>query len=276
MSREIVRMRYPSIVRCEYVLDKIRLTVSFVVVLFMIASFPFTGMCAEDLFLRNKKVTEGEVTIVLDPGHGGYDAGAGGPGGLKEKEVSLSLARAIKKRLPDHYTVVLTRTDDYLVDIEERTAIANHHNADLFVSIHVGGSFRHRASGLGTFYWSGEKSRGAGYAGIATEAWDTEAESPDWERIQQGYLLKSRTLATHVHKELIERLNIHDRGCKGAPVYALAGANMPAILVEIGYITNPVEEKNLDNPSFLELIARGVSKGIIDFLQAQSDSSWKQ
>ncbi len=247
--------------------DKVDKLTGFVLSLFLIASLTFTDVYAEGIFLRGEKDRGGRITIVLDPGHGGHDSGAIGPGDSKEKDLTLALARAVKKRLSGYYNVLLTRTDDYWIDIEERTAMANHHNADLFISIHTGGSFRHRASGLGTFYWSGKESKRVSHIIRATKEWDTEEDSSEWERIQERYLSKSRTLAITVHKELIGRLSINDRRCRAAPIYLLAGADMPAILVEVGYATNPTEEKQLNNPLFLELIAGGVSKGITDFIQ---------
>lgn len=241
--------------------------VSFVLSLFLIMFLTFTDVRAEVMFSQGEKATGEGITVVLDPGHGGHDAGAIGPGDIKEKDIALCLARAVQKRLSGYYNVLLTRTDDYWIDIEERTAMANHHNADLFVSIHTGGSFRHRASGLGTFYWSGEEPKGVGHAIRATEEWDAEEESPEWERIQERYQSKSRILAVRVHKKLIGCLNIDDRGCGAAPIYLLAGADMPAILVEVGYVTNPSEEKQLANPLFLETVAEGLSKAIADFFQ---------
>jgi N-acetylmuramoyl-L-alanine amidase len=243
--------------------------VSFVLSSSLITSLTVTDVCAEGLFLQAKKVTRKDITIVLDPGHGGHHPGAIGPGDIKEKDIALSLVQAIKKRLSAHYIVVSTRTDDYWIDIEERTAIANHHAAYLFISIHTGGSFRHRASGLGTFYWSGEEFKGLRHPITTPEKWDAEEASIAWESIQERHLSKSRSLAVRVHKELIGRLNINDRGCRAAPLHVLAGADMPAILVEVGYVTNPAEEKQLSSPLFLDIIAEGLSKGITDFLQEE-------
>ncbi len=258
-------MRSPYILRLQLT----RLMVSFVLYFFLIASFTLTDVCAGSIYLQGQKEGGEGITIVLDPGHGGYDSGAVGPGGLKEKDITLSLARAVKKRLSDHYNVLLTRTDDYWIDVEERAATANRHNANLFISIHTGGSFRHKASGLATFYWSGEKAKRVSHILGAAEEWDTETGSAEWERIQERYLSKSRTLAVRVHKELIGCLNINDRGCKAAPIYVIASADMPAILVEVGYVTNPAEEKQLGNQLFLGIIAEGLSKGITAFVQEE-------
>ena len=91
-------------------------------------------------------------TIVLDPGHGGYDKGAQGPDGTFEKNVTMEFARVLAAKLEKTYKVVLTRTDDYLVDSLKRTAMANHLHADLFISIHTGGSFLHHARGISFYY----------------------------------------------------------------------------------------------------------------------------
>jgi N-acetylmuramoyl-L-alanine amidase len=243
--------------------------VSFVLSFFLIISPIVTDVCAEGLLLQEKKAAGKAITIVLDPGHGGRQAGAIGPGDIKEKDVALSLARAVKKRLSPHYHIVLTRTDDYWIGIEDRAAMANHYNADLFISIHTGGSFRHRAGGLGTFYWSGEVSKGLHPPLTAPEKWNTEEASLAWERIQERHLSKSRSLAVRVHKELLGRLNTNDRGCQAALLYVLAGADMPAILVEVGYVTNPTDEKQLASPVFLDITAEGLSRAITDFLQEE-------
>ena len=237
----------------------------FVWLSFLMTSLTITDVCARGIFPQDQK----GITIVLDPGHGGYDPGAIGPGDIKEKDIALALIQAVKKRLPAHYNVISTRTDDYWIDIEERTAMANHHAADLFISIHIGGSFRHRASGLETFYWSGEGSKERRLPITTPEKWDVEEASIAWESIQERYLSKSRSLAARVHEELIGQLNINDRGWGAAPLYVLAGADMPAILVEVGYVTNPAEEKQLSNPFFLDIVADGLSKAITDFLQEE-------
>lgn len=288
MSREIVRMRSPCIlcleclaykirfitlanqlcgitVRCGMLCKLTRLMVSFILYFFLIASFTLTDVCAGSIYLQGQKEGGEGITIVLDPGHGGHDSGAMGPGGLKEKDIVLFLAQAVKKRLSGHYNVLLTRTDDYWIDVEERAAMANRNNANLFISIHTGGSFRHKTRGLATFYWSGKKDKGVSHILGTAEEWDTEAGSVEWERMQERYRLKSRTLAGRVHKELIGCFNINDRGCRAAPIYVIAGADMPAILVEVGYVTNPAEEKQLGNQLFLGIIAEGLSKGIADF-----------
>ena len=95
-------------------------------------------------------------TIAIDPGHGGYDKGARGPDGTFEKTVTMELARVLALELEKTYNVILTRTDDYWIDILKRTAMANHLNADMFISIHTGGSFLHQASGISLYYY--EKS----------------------------------------------------------------------------------------------------------------------
>jgi N-acetylmuramoyl-L-alanine amidase len=265
VSREIVRMRNPYIL-C---LQLTRLMVFFVLYSFLIASCTLTDAFAGSIYLQGEKDGGEGITIVLDPGHGGHDSGAIGPGGLKEKDIALSLAQAVEKRLSGHYNVLLTRTDDYWIDVEERAATANRNKANLFISIHTGGSFRHKASGLATFCWSGEKTKRVSHILGAAEEWGTESGSAEWERIQERYLSKSRTLAGRVHKELIGRLNINDRGCRAAPIYVIASADMPAILVEVGYVTNPAEEKQLGNQLFLGIIAEGLSKGITAFVQEE-------
>jgi len=114
----------------------------------MLAHFDITEAKSDKSHFQIQK-----ITIVIDPGHGGYDIGARGPDGTFEKNVTMEFARVLALELEKTYKVILTRTDDYWVDIPERTAMANHVNADMFVSIHTGGSFLHQASGISLYYY---------------------------------------------------------------------------------------------------------------------------
>ncbi|RZB31945.1 MAG: N-acetylmuramoyl-L-alanine amidase [Desulfobacteraceae bacterium Eth-SRB1] len=217
---------------------------------------------AKELFFdRHKK------TVVLDPGHGGHDRGAHGPDGTYEKTVALTLARMIAAELENKYRVFLTRTDDYRIDIPERTFLANHQEADLFISIHTGGSFLHQAGGMTVYYYQ-EISQKA----LLHEA-DTDQENLKngyhlaiWNDLQKRHKPASKVSAKLMQHHLNEKIKYIETGIEGMPLIVLSGADMPAILIEIGYITNPLEEKKMLDAKVLADLTEAVSSGIDDFL----------
>ena len=204
--------------------------------------------------------------IVLDPGHGGREIGARGADGTLEKAVAMKLAQLIATDLQRDYKVTLTRTDDYQVDLDNRSALANHLNADVFVSLHTGGSFVYGTAGSIVYYYQN-----------ASTSFSTRGENPalqdkndsrpiPWNRLQDSYREKSRILAGMIHSRLRTMDSIKNSRVQGAPLAVLQGAHMPAILIEVGYLTNPAEEKNLSSNRFLMNVAAEISRGIEDFL----------
>jgi len=211
-----------------------------------------------------------EKTIVIDPGHGGYDKGAEGPGGTFEKNVTMEFARVLALELEKTYKVILTRTDDYWIDILERTAMANHMNGDMFISIHTGGSFLHQARGISLYY----------YEKTSTSALMLEAESMEeskgsnlkelWSNIQGRHQKNSKVLAELIlnsFKEKVDENIEYSTEIQGAPLMVVEGADTPAILIEIGYITNPTEEKSLNDIVSLTFLAQKIKKGIDDYFE---------
>ncbi len=211
----------------------------------------------------------GHKTVVLDPGHGGHDLGAVGPSGLAEKTVTLALANKIKDALAGDCAVYLTRDGDYRLDIEKRTAVANHHRADVFISIHAGSSFHHKARGMAIFVYGPGSGQGSPRQEMARDAKRGETLRP-WGRIQLRHTTKSQRLADVVHDALVARLNPIDRGVYRAPCLVLRGADMPAILVEVGYISHPAEEKELKDPEFMSAVAEAVGQGVREFFRRTS------
>jgi N-acetylmuramoyl-L-alanine amidase len=211
----------------------------------------------------------GRQVIVLDPGHGGHDLGAIGPSGLAEKDVTLSLAKRIKEILSGTYAVHLTRDADYWVSIESRTAFANQRLAAVFISLHAGGSFEHKARGMAIFL------HGPGSAqGLSPEPAEHVGDGGEtiglWNQIQLRHTAKSKCLADLVHNELVERVNPMDRGIREAPCLVLRGADMPAILVEVGYVSHPAEETELRDPEVISTAAEAVCQGIRRFFTQTS------
>lgn len=206
-----------------------------------------------------------QKVVVIDPGHGGHDPGAVGPTGLAEKDVTLSVARKIKGILSRAYEVVLTREDDYMIDIVRRTGVANHHRADLFISIHSGGGFGHQAQGIVTFYYSPGTGPGSIPFRKEKDLWKVGERPPPWDEIQDKHRAKSQALAKLVHKHLLARLNPESRGIREAPLLVLRGADMPAILVEVGHLNHPAEEKNLRRPVVISATAEAICEAVKEF-----------
>jgi N-acetylmuramoyl-L-alanine amidase len=211
-----------------------------------------------------------EKTVVLDPGHGGYDIGAEGPDGTFEKNITMEFARVLALELEKTYKVILTRTDDYWVDILTRTAMANHLNADMFISIHTGGSLLHQASGMSLYYY--EKNSTPALM-LETESMEESKNSnvnEPWSNIQGRHQNSSKVLAERILNSIKEKVgeNVeYSADIQGAPLMVLEGADMPAVLVEIGYITNPKEEKKLNDIVELTFLAQKIKKGIDDFFE---------
>lgn len=215
----------------------------------------------------------GVHTIVIDPGHGGQETGAIGPGGVLEKDLTLELARELAAKLGRlGVQTVLTRTDDSLLALDARSAIANQNRADLFISIHLNSSLGAGASGTETYFLSPQASDPRAASSAATEntpppppattsdaaggaAAPSAAEQQDvdlilWDLAQSRHLAESQRFATMIQTQLNEALQIKDRGVKQAPFRVLKGATMPAVLVELGFINDPEEEKKLQDPAY--------------------------
>ena len=223
-------------------------------------------------------------TIVLDAGHGGRDAGAIGPHGVREKEVTLEVVRRLANRLGSvpGLRVVLTRDDDQFVALGERTRIANREHADLFVSIHANSAENRTAEGFETYFLSAAKTEDARrVARMENSAVRYENPSIDpeslgelnfilWDLAQNEYLRESSTLAESVQEEIDRRLALRSRGVKQAGFFVLNGAFMPAILFEMAFISNPKEESLLDDPAFQTRIADGIAESLLAHLDRYS------
>jgi len=211
--------------------------------------------------------------IVIDPGHGGKDPGAIGPGGLKEKDltldIALRLARLIKLTTP--YRVVLTRDRDVFLPLEERTAIANRENADLFISIHINASKRSNMKGIETYLLDFTSDREA-ISLAARENLVPRNRMDELRIILQDLMLTSKikesfTLARTIQTSLVKYLKdryrgIIDLGVKRGPFYVLFGAQMPSILVELFFLSNDQDRAHLLDTSYRERIAQALLAGI--------------
>lgn len=220
--------------------------------------------------------------VVLDPGHGGIETGAVGPRGLVEKDIALDIARRVRTALAgDDVTVVLTRDGDRHVELDERTAIANHNRADLFVSIHLNASRRTKAQGAETYYLSSEATddearRLAGLENASAADPGNASAMPElrergldmvlWDLAQNQYLAESAALAEEVQAELNRLAGTRDRGVRQAPFRVLVGATMPAILVEVGFITSPDEAVRFEQPGYRDRLSDAIARAIRAYL----------
>lgn len=213
-------------------------------------------------------------TIVLDPGHGGSDAGVVGPTGSREKDVNLEIARALARYLQQEseLEVVLTREDDRAVELAARAEIANRKSGDLFVSLHCNGWFDRDASGLETYFLSPAKTD---WSKSVEQAENQSAPADDvefivWELVQNKFISSSSELAEVVQHEACLSLGLPDRGVKQAGFRVLVGAYMPAILVEVGFLSNPTEETLLLSRDYQQRLARALGEAILAYCDRQS------
>ncbi|HEX9161404.1 MAG TPA: N-acetylmuramoyl-L-alanine amidase [Thermoanaerobaculia bacterium] len=214
-------------------------------------------------------------TIVIDPGHGGKDIGATGPGGLMEKDIALEVARKLSSALQSKINarVVLTRDDDTVVSLDQRTAIANQYKADLFLSVHMNAAVVKGAKGSETYFLSLEASDELAKRAAETEnasttvARTTTTASADlklilWDLAQQQYLQESSRFAQDIQEEMNRATGVQNRGVKQAPFKVLVGATMPAALVEVGFITNPDEEAKLKTDEFQDMMVDALVRAV--------------
>ncbi|GAB4482303.1 MAG: N-acetylmuramoyl-L-alanine amidase [Thermodesulfovibrionales bacterium] len=237
-----------------------------------------------------KKAVLAKRRIVLDPGHGGHDPGAVGPRKLYEKDVVLDIALKMRKILSreQNVEVFLTRETDVFLSLEERTAIANSKNADLFVSIHANASTQRNARGIETYLlnWTNDEEAmkvAARENAISMKKMrKMQKETSDILEIIKSDLHReskrdeSLRLASAIQKKMVADLNqsyshIVDHGVKQALFYVLFGAQMPSVLVEVSFISNPLEEKLLSRDGYRKELAQSISSGITHYMKAAPD-----
>ena len=215
--------------------------------------------------------------VVIDPGHGGADTGYSGPTGLLEKEVTMKLAMRLKKTLEKRMRVrvVLTRDADAPVSLERRTALANSEKADLFISLHACGSLDRDLSGLRAFVASVEPADAETAKTVSAEKKvitlepGNKSQKPDeyatmlWDLSENEYFREGLALARHI-LAACKTNGVHLASTEPAqgPFIVLIGASMPAVLLEIGYPTNPADEQLLKQSKYLDKLAEAIYRGI--------------
>jgi N-acetylmuramoyl-L-alanine amidase len=220
----------------------------------------------------------GVKRIVIDPGHGGKDPGAIA-NGLKEKDIVLKLALKVKQKLEETIAcdVILTRTKDEYISLEERTAIANGNNADLFISLHVNAHPQSSVHGLETYFLNLSSDRDAmrvaAFENATSELQMSDLQDVLADIMKNSKVKESSRLAQNIHSTLLngleeEKLTLRDLGVKQAPFYVLIGAEMPAILMEIAFISNHADSNKLKNDQFIGTVADNLIKGIRAYMDS--------
>lgn len=242
------------------------------------------------LWRRPKKPKKQEMwayrTVVIDPGHGGRDEGAVGPTGLKEKDVVLDIALRLAKLLREELgmQVVLTRTEDVFVPLQERARIAVNGGGQLFVSLHCNSSKNPKVAGVETYFLSDAKTEDAREvakrenASLRFEEVIPSLKEDNFtlkdiltDMLSDQFLKESQKLAACIQEELVRGLGLEDRGVKQAGFYVMLGteAAMPSVLVELGFISNRREERLLKTSAFRRRAALALFRGIRNFKEQQ-------
>jgi len=220
----------------------------------------------------------GVRTIAIDPGHGGRDPGATGPGGLKEKDLTLDIARRLRDRLEKHWNhrIILTRDRDVNVPLKRRVGFANENGADLFISIHVNYILVEPVMIIETYFFGAQADE------EAMRIAERENQGSEYvmaeframiEKISDNFKhQESRSLALCIQESLFRSIRhknatAANRGIKSAPFVVLLGANMPSVLAEVTCISNKKEEEKLADPAYREEIAGYLEGGIADYLE---------
>ncbi len=217
--------------------------------------------------------------IVVDPGHGGHDPGAVGPSGVQEKDVVLAIGLKLRALLKEELglDVVMTRSTDVFIPLEERTAIANKVNADLFLSVHANAAPNRSAAGIETYYLNLAKTDKV--AQLAAKENGTSLEKVSvlqailFDLMANYKLNDSAHLADEVQKSLHKKIRNHysdtkNLGVKQGPFYVLVGATMPSILVETAFLSNAQEESRLKDTAYQDKTAEGILEGVRSYISS--------
>jgi N-acetylmuramoyl-L-alanine amidase len=241
------------------------------------APLPPAGNLAPGAIRR--QLALGVHRIVLDPGHGGKDPGAiGHTKGVYEKDINLQIAQKLAEKLRKELKceVLLTRTGDTYLALEERTQFANQHKADLFISIHTNAAMNRNAHGIETYFLNlatDEESIAVAARENATSTKNiSDLQTILNDLMQNAKINESSRLASYVQRGMVTSVRPHysdisDKGVKQAPFYVLLGAQMPSILIETGFITNPRECQRLTTPQYQNRLADGILDGIRRYIQ---------
>jgi len=227
------------------------------------------------LVIPSQGPSSGLRTVVIDPGHGGDEIGTQGAKGTLEKDITLSVARRLRTLIESRLgaKVFLTREDDRTLSLDDRSAFANNHQADVFLSIHANSAVRPALKGAEVYFLTVERAdaearKRAGDNATTLPAFGGGSREIDlilWETAQARYLEQSSALAGFLERALAGRIEVSPRAVQQAPFRVLVGANMPAALVEIGYLSNAEQETQLASGAYQDQIAQALLDALIKF-----------
>lgn len=211
-------------------------------------------------------------TIVIDPGHGGWDAGVRGASGLLEKDVVLKVARKLDALIQERMgiRVLLTRTGDSALPLLERTAIANNAKGQLFISLHAEGDFRREAEGPRVFLM---EPSGPPKEGAPPPEGNERLRAILWDIAQTAHLNESGRLARLIADALARETGRRAAPARSLELLVLRGAQMPAVLVSVAHLTNPQEESLLESDEFLDKVARALYEAVLNFAEGKDAPS---
>ena len=221
--------------------------------------------------------------VVIDAGHGGFDPGTESAGGIAEKNVALAIAQRLAAGLEARgVDTELTRNDDQFLSLPQRTELANHAHADLFVSIHLNSSPDWNTSGIETYYLNNTTDRATIRLARMENGGDYGALGQSnlnyiLANLRQDYkALESSSLARMIEVDAAARVDaatgitVHALGAKKGPFYVLVGAEMPSVLIECGFLSNPQEAQLLLQPAYQQALADGIAMAIIHYFHADA------
>ncbi|MBD3272662.1 MAG: hypothetical protein GF384_09025 [Elusimicrobia bacterium] len=225
---------------------------------------------------------EKNITVVIDPGHGGKDPGAIGRNGTKEKDLNLKIGLRLAKMLKKDtgWNVILTRDDDTFIPLFERADIANKNKADLFVSLHCNASLNRESEGFEIYFLSGSATDKAAAATARLENSALELEENSrikkkkvdrllWSIAKNLFHRESAQVCAHILQEVQKRVKIKNRFAKQARFYVLMNAQMPSVLIETGFLSNRTEEARLKSRRFQTKMVNAYYAGIVDYFNAR-------
>jgi N-acetylmuramoyl-L-alanine amidase len=216
--------------------------------------------------------------ILIDPGHGGKDPGASGRGGLQEKTVVLDIARRLRKIFQDKgYEVIMTRDADQFIALEGRTEIASRSNVDLFISVHANSSPERAVHGVEVYMAKNlepadknelqrQTNRRLLFGRLNLQNGDKNVERIVSDMLYAHKQAESKALASRLSRDMTRVVKTKDRGAKGSRFYVLRNTLIPAILVEVGFLTNPKEEGLLRTSAYRQRVARGLAESIVGYI----------
>ena len=222
-------------------------------------------------------------TIIIDPGHGGKDPGSVGYKGTKEKDIVLDVSKRLARKIQKNLRVktILTRDEDVFIRLQDRTKFANTNEGDLFISIHVNSNESKKPYGFETYLLKPGRNQEAINVALRENS-VIELEGNKFEQLtdeqliqatiaQSGFVQYSEKFAALVQEEIDKRVQSRNRGVKQAGFYVLMGASMPNVLIELGYISNPNEEKKLNSSSYRDMLATSIYYAIVEYQKILND-----